>query len=62
MLPARMEDIRKRFGEPQAKYESRVTKWLVYSRSPSSTHYRKRWIGIDQQGRVCEKMSEFYWD
>lgn len=59
---ATTEDIRKRFGEPQAKHVSRVTKWLVYSRSPSSTHYRKRMIGIDQKGRVCEKKSEFYWD
>ena len=56
------DDFRKRFGEPRATYTSRSVKWLRYSRSPASTHYRKRMLGVDEQGRVCEKKSEFYWD
>lgn len=59
---ASRDEIRKRFGEPRAKYVTRATKWLVYSRSPSGGDYRKRMVGIDDKGRVCEKKSEFYWD
>lgn len=54
--------IAARFGKPQASFESRVAKWLVYSRSPGSRNYRQRLIGTDRDGNVCRKVSEIYWD
>lgn len=51
-----------RFGPPQAKYITRAVKWMVYSHSPSGGDYRQRMVGIDEDGRVCEKWSQFYWD
>lgn len=59
---ATQKEIRNRFGKPKAEFASRVSKWLVYSHSPSGGNYRKRMIGLDKQGRVCDKRSEFYWD
>ena len=56
------QEIEARFGKPSAIFKSRVAKWLHYSHSPGSTHYRQRFIGIDRNGKVCRKRSEFYWD
>jgi hypothetical protein len=56
------EQIEARFGKPRSVFESRVARWLHYSRSPGSTHYRQRFIGIDRDGKVCRKVSEVHWD
>ena len=59
---ARPHQIEATYGKPQAVFDSRVTKWLRYSHSPGSTHYQLRMIGLDREGKVCRKISEFYWD
>lgn len=61
-LGATTESVADRFGKPQAEFDSRVVKWLTYSRSPGSKNYRKRKIGLDENGKVCRKVSEVWWD
>ena len=55
-------EIEKRFGKPRHLGGSQATEVLVYSRSPSSTHYLVRRIGIGASGEVVEKQSYFWWD
>ncbi len=59
---ATYSDVAAKFGKPNAVFESRVAKWLQYSHSPRGTHYRQRLIGIDEHGKVCRKVDDFYWD
>lgn len=54
--------VRERFGAPQSIFESRVTHWLLYSRSPSGGNYRQRAVGIDADGNICAINDEIYWD
>ena len=59
---ATMDEIRTRFGEPVAVYDYRASKLLVYSRSPSSSHYLLRQIGTDENGKVVHIWNSIYWD
>lgn len=59
---ATYEQVQERFGKPRATYTSRAVKWLRYSHSPTSSNYRLRMIAIDDDGNVCFKRSEIYWD
>lgn len=59
---ATMKEIEAKYGKPSATYTSRVARWLQYSTSPGSKNYRQRAIGIDREGKVCQKQSEFWWD
>ena len=59
---ATTKEIEAKYGKPNAAYESHVVRWLTYSTSPGSKNYRLRAIGIDRDGKVCRKQSEFYWD
>lgn len=40
----------------------RATRYLVYSRSPNSGNYHRRWVGLDAQGEVAELVSLYYVD
>lgn len=55
-------DIEARYGKPAAEYVSKAERWLIYSRSPSSSHYRMRKIALDSNGELWRKVSEVYWD
>ena len=64
---ARASDIVGRFGEPQAKFESRAVRWLDYSRpvpglSPSqligSRNFGLLSVAIDESGRVSRTLTE----
>lgn len=55
-------ELEARFGPPDAVHRSDVVRWLVYSHSPGSHNYRQRLLGVDRDGRVCEKVSEPWWD
>ena len=54
--------IEARYGAPTATYRDDSVRRLKYSRSPSSSSYEQRWIGLDRDGRVCFKLSEAYFD
>lgn len=56
------EQIEDRFGAPLIRVANTATEWLIYSRSPNSSHYRLREIGTDANGIVVEKKSFTYWD
>jgi hypothetical protein len=56
------DDIKQQFGPPVATYEDKSSKILRYSRSPSSTHYHLRLIGLDESGKVVRIWREIYWD
>ena len=49
-------------GKPRYREQDLATEYLIYSRSPSSTHYYLRQIGIDADGKVTTKRQYFYWD
>jgi hypothetical protein len=55
-------EIQELYGPPTSIHESRVTKVLVYSRSPSSSNYMLRTIGINPQGQATRIQHEIYWD
>ena len=59
---ATQADLQVRFGAPRETFTSHVTRWFRYSRSPGSTHYYIRMIGLDASGAVVRKRSEIYWD
>lgn len=59
---ATQSDIEARYGRPAAEYVSKAERWLHYSRSPSSSHYRMRKIALDGTGRLWRKVSDVYWD
>jgi hypothetical protein len=59
---ATKQQIEGTLGKPRETFESRTSKWLLYSHSPSSTHYRLRRIGIGRDGKVSKKQSRMYWD
>ncbi|MHC4378794.1 MAG: hypothetical protein ACYS26_19505, partial [Planctomycetota bacterium] len=59
---ATQADIEARYGRPAAEYASKAERWLLYSRSPSSSHYRMRKIALDSNGELWRKVSEVYWD
>lgn len=56
------DEIRQKFGVPNAVYEYKATKLLSYSRSPSGSHYHLRMIGLDKDGKVVHIGREVYWD
>jgi len=55
-------EIKKQFGSPMATYEDKSSKFLRYSKSPSSANYHLRAIGVDKNGKVVKIWSEIYWD
>lgn len=55
-------EVEARFGPPQHVQDRFATEVLIYSRSPSSTHYMFRRIGIDAGGLVVDKQQYFWWD
>jgi len=55
-------DIEARYGRPTATYRNNSVRRLKYSRSPSSSSYEQRWIGLDCDGRVCFKRAEAHFD
>jgi outer membrane protein assembly factor BamE (lipoprotein component of BamABCDE complex) len=56
------DQVRQRFGSPAAVHECKASKVLAYSRSPSSSNYRLRKLGLDDQGRVVHIWNCIYWD
>jgi hypothetical protein len=55
-------EVRTRFGQPAAVYDYRASTVLDYSRSPSSSHYHLRRLGIDRDGKVVHIWRSVYWD
>ena len=56
------EEIRNRFGPPVATYEYQASTVLIYSRSPSSSNYHLRNLGMDENGKVVHIWKSIYWD
>lgn len=59
---ATRSDIEARFGPPTAVHRHDAVRWMEYSRSPSSSSYLRRWIGLDGEGRVCFQLAEAHAD
>lgn len=59
---ATLDEIGTRFGQPVAVYDYRASKVLEYSRSPSSSHYHLRKVGVDEDGKVVHIWRSIYWD
>ena len=59
---ANRSDIEARFGPPTAVHRHDAVRWMEYSRSPSSSSYLRRWIGLDGEGRFCFKLAEAHAD
>ena len=57
-----LDEIETQFGQPVAVYDYRASKVLYYSRSPSSSHYHLRMVGIDEDGKVVHIWRSIYWD
>jgi outer membrane protein assembly factor BamE (lipoprotein component of BamABCDE complex) len=55
-------EIKKQFGPPVATYQDKTSKFLRYSKSPSSSNYHLRAIGVDENGKVVRIWREIYWD
>lgn len=55
-------EIEKEFGPPVATYQDKTVKFLRYSKSPSSSNYHLRAIGVDDRGTVVRIWREIYWD
>ncbi len=55
-------EVQASFGLPDHVRDNLATEVLIYSRSPSSTHYLWRRIGLDASGAVVEKQQFFWWD
>jgi hypothetical protein len=62
LIGSRQKEIKKQFGQPVATYEDKSSKFLRYSKSPSSANYNLRIIGVDEKGRVVKIISKIYWD
>ena len=56
------DQIKQRFGAPQATYENKACKVLRYSRSPSSSSYRMRVVDLDADGKVVRTWRCIYQD
>ena len=56
------DEVKAQFGPPAATYEEKASKVLRYSRSPSSSNYRLRVIGLDSQGKVVNIWNQDYID
>ena len=54
--------IEKLHGKPRFIQKNEATEFLLYTRSPSSTHYEVRKVGLDATGRVVAKKSYTWWD
>ena len=54
--------IQKKFGPPMAVHDSRAVRILRYSRSPRSSHYRLRLVGLDKDAKVVYIAKHIYWD
>lgn len=59
---ATRSDLEQRFGKPRAAWTSTAVRELFYSRSPTSTHFHVRSVGIDDAGKVCWTRRGVYWD
>jgi len=59
---ASQDKVRQKFGAPMAIYEYKASKLLWYSRSPSSSNYHQRMLGLDEQGKVVHIWRSIYWD
>jgi hypothetical protein len=57
------QQVKALIGEPLEvdTYADSGERFLRYSRSPSSTHYWRYWIVV-QDDRVVQKKKEIYWD
>ena len=55
-------EIEKQFGPPVATYRDQTVKFLRFSKSPSSSNYHLRAIGMDESGKVVRIWREIYWD
>lgn len=55
-------EIEQLYGTPTAAPTYETSQYLIYSRSPSSSNYWLRQIGLNRQGRVVEIRQEIYWD
>jgi hypothetical protein len=60
------EEVVRRLGEPLEKSEGtyggkRLLFWK-YTTSPTKSHYHQRWLIFGNNGRVEEKVSEFFVD
>ncbi len=55
-------EVQKQFGPPTAIYEDKTSKFLRYSKSPTSANYHLRAIGVDPAGKVVKIWREIYWD
>lgn len=62
LLGKTQRDIRERFGSPAAIYEYKASTILQYSRSPSSSDYHYRSLGMDENGKVVHIWKSIYWD
>jgi hypothetical protein len=63
MLKGRSQnEVQQQFGPPTASYESKASKLLRYSKSPSSANYHFRAVGLGGDGRVVKIWREIYWD
>lgn len=56
------DEIKKQFGPPSATYEDQTSKFLRYSKSPTSANYHLRAVGLDKDGKVVKIWREIYWD
>jgi hypothetical protein len=56
------EQFKQKYGPPRAVYEYKAFRVLRYSRSPSSSNYRLRTIGLDAEGKVVHVWRSIYWD
>lgn len=59
---ATQAEIEAKYGKPSGVFKSKVVRWLVYSKSPSSGNYQRCWIGLDAEGNVAVIKNERYWD
>jgi hypothetical protein len=55
-------EMRNRFGPPVATYEYQTSTVLIYSRSPSSSNFHLRNLGMDENGKVVHIWKSIYWD
>lgn len=62
LIGSKQVEIKKQFGQPVATHEDKSSKYLRYSKSPSSANYHLRIIGVDEKGMVVKIISEIYWD
>lgn len=55
-------EVEARFGPPRHVDVDSSTEHWIYSRSPSGSHYRRVWLGLDAEGKLVEKSRTNDWD